>query len=168
LSELELISTANTANLYFEYDETGKPLRMEYGGGYYDPVTSRYINADSELADVGGEILGCNLFAYCFNNPNAYCQNNPINMTDETGHWPRWITAVVAIAAAVVAIVAAPAVAAVATVVAVVATVALVVQTVHYDARKAANSNLPATPEAATAAGWKNSKPYDAQWISYE
>ena len=22
----------------------------------------------------------------------AYCLNNPVNMTDDTGHWPKWLT----------------------------------------------------------------------------
>ena len=21
----------------------------------------------------------------------AYCNNNPVNMSDETGHWPKWL-----------------------------------------------------------------------------
>ena len=49
---------------------------------YYDPETGRWINADNQIAGVGGEILGYNMFAYCF--------NNPINMSDSTGNWPSW------------------------------------------------------------------------------
>ena len=41
---------------------------------------------------------GYNLFEYCF--------NNPVNLSDETGNWPRWITAAVAAVATVVAVVA--------------------------------------------------------------
>ncbi|OGO92982.1 MAG: hypothetical protein A2Y17_07070 [Clostridiales bacterium GWF2_38_85] len=33
---------------------------------YYDPTTYRFINADGQL---NSGILGCNLFAYCNNNP---------------------------------------------------------------------------------------------------
>ena len=51
---------------------------------YYDPETGRFINADGELSDVGGDILGYNLFAYCF--------NNPVNMDDPTGNWPKWLS----------------------------------------------------------------------------
>ena len=47
-----------------------------------------------------------NLFAYCF--------NNPVNMSDETGTWPSWAKKVV-IAVAVVAVVAAVAAVTVAT-----------------------------------------------------
>ena len=50
---------------------------------YYDPETCRFINADSHIAGVGGDMLGYNLF--------AYCHNNPVNMSDSTGHWPKWI-----------------------------------------------------------------------------
>ena len=52
------------------------------GSRYYDPVTGRWINADSVIAGVGGELKGYNLFAYCF--------NNPVNMTDDSGAWPSW------------------------------------------------------------------------------
>ena len=51
---------------------------------YYDSVISRWINADGELSNVGGDILGYNLFAYCF--------NNPVNMEDPTGNWPKWLS----------------------------------------------------------------------------
>ncbi len=38
---------------------------------YYDPVTHRFINADS-LASTGQGILGYNMFVYCLNNPVIY------------------------------------------------------------------------------------------------
>lgn len=47
----------------------------------------RFINADGQLSGVGGDIQGYNLF--------AYCQNDPVNMSDPTGHWPKWIKAAV-------------------------------------------------------------------------
>ena len=50
---------------------------------YYDPEIGRWINADSVIAGVGGSIQGYNMFAYCF--------NNPVNMSDSSGHWPQWI-----------------------------------------------------------------------------
>ena len=43
---------------------------------YYDPVTSRFINADG-LVTSGG-LLGNNMF--------AYCENNPVNRCDCSGH----------------------------------------------------------------------------------
>ncbi len=50
---------------------------------YYDPEVGRFISADSVISGVGGEVLGYNQFAYCF--------NNPVNMEDESGNWPKWI-----------------------------------------------------------------------------
>ena len=35
------------------------------------------------MAGVGGDLKGYNLFAYCF--------NNPVNMDDQDGNWPKWI-----------------------------------------------------------------------------
>ncbi|MBP3336727.1 MAG: DNRLRE domain-containing protein [Ruminiclostridium sp.] len=83
---------------YYYDAETGFYLT---GTRYYDPEIGRFINADGEISDVGGNVLGYNLFAYCF--------NNPVNMDDPTGQWPKWIgkaVAVVAVAAVVVAAVA--------------------------------------------------------------
>jgi len=51
---------------------------------YYDPKTCRFINADGELAGIGGSAPGYNLYAYCF--------NNPVNFSDPTGTWPDWGT----------------------------------------------------------------------------
>ena len=51
---------------------------------YYDPEVGRFINADGEISDVGGDALEYNLFAYCF--------NNPTNMDDPIGQWPKWLT----------------------------------------------------------------------------
>ena len=50
---------------------------------YYDAVVSRFLNADAGIAGVGGELLGCNMFAYSF--------NNPVNMDDQDGNWPKWV-----------------------------------------------------------------------------
>ena len=44
---------------------------------YYDPVTGRFINADS-FASTGQGFLGYNMF--------AYCNNNPIVFADSTGY----------------------------------------------------------------------------------
>ena len=64
---------------------------------YYDPEIGRFINADNQIVGVGGEVLGYNMF--------AYCMNNPVNMSDPSGSWPKWATKLVA-AVAVVAVVA--------------------------------------------------------------
>ena len=50
---------------------------------YYDPAVGRFINADNAIAGVGGDVHGYNLF--------SYCKNDPVNMSDHTGHWPQWI-----------------------------------------------------------------------------
>ena len=45
---------------------------------------------------MGGELLGYNMFAYCF--------NNPVNMSDSTGNWPKWLENTVKVVSAVVAV----------------------------------------------------------------
>ena len=50
---------------------------------YYDAEIGRFINADSVVSGVGGDVLGSNMFAYCL--------NNPVNRTDPTGNWPKWL-----------------------------------------------------------------------------
>lgn len=67
---------------------------------YYDPEICRFINADAALYQVGS-VLGCNMFAYAF--------NNPVMLSDSSGNWPKLSTifAVVAAAAVTVAAVAA-------------------------------------------------------------
>ena len=63
---------------------------------YYDPEIGRWINADNQIAGVGGEVLGYNMF--------AYCMNNPVNMSDPSGNWPRWATIALGAVAAVAAV----------------------------------------------------------------
>ena len=50
---------------------------------YYDPETGRFINADGVMDATGDSVQGYNVFVYCF--------NNPINMSDDSGHWPKWL-----------------------------------------------------------------------------
>ena len=53
---------------------------------YYDPAVRRFINADdATLLGVDCE----NLLQY---NQYAYCFNNPVNLTDDGGYWPSWLT----------------------------------------------------------------------------
>ena len=80
-------STGALANLnpfryrgYYYDDETGF---YYVSSRYYDPEVGRWINADNVIAGVGGDLKGYNLFAYCF--------NNPVNMDDQAGNWPKWI-----------------------------------------------------------------------------
>ena len=39
---------------------------------YYDANTGRFVNLDSRI---NGGVVGCNLYAYCLNNPVAYCDD---------------------------------------------------------------------------------------------
>lgn len=77
-----LASTVGVKNPYryrgYRYDtETG----LYYvGARYYDPVIGRFINADS-LVSTGSSILGTNMF--------SYCDNNPVNKSDPSGHCPE-------------------------------------------------------------------------------
>ena len=113
-----IIDDTGTVVARYTYDPWGKPLTVKDGNGvdiaanathvanvnpfryrgyfydtetgfyyvssrYYDPEIGRWINADDAIAGVGGDIRGYNLF--------AYCMNDPVNMSDHTGHWPQWI-----------------------------------------------------------------------------
>lgn len=66
------------------------------GSRYYNPEVGRFINADDRIADIGDNLIGYNMFAYCF--------NNPINMYDPTGSWPEWATLALGIGLATVAV----------------------------------------------------------------
>ena len=76
----------------------------------------------------------------------AYCGNNPVNMSDPSGNWPRWITAAVTVVAAVVTVVAVAtgnfAAASVAAKVTMVAGAAYLVQSAHYDDRASKNKGM--------------------------
>ena len=63
---------------------------------YYDPAIGRFISADGLLAGNAGDLEGYNLFAYCF--------NDPINLTDGEGNWPKWLKKVVTAVVIVVAV----------------------------------------------------------------
>ena len=64
---------------------------------YYDPEVGRWINADAaDYIGADGSPLSYNLFAYCL--------NNPVNMTDPTGNWPKLSKIFTAVAIAAVAV----------------------------------------------------------------
>ncbi len=112
---IAIVNSNNETVVSYQYDSWGKLLSCEdtsendivsfinpytYRGYYYDsdtemyflksryynPDLHRFISADSVVAGVGGEILGYNMFAYCL--------NNPVNMSDDNGNWPKWATKV--------------------------------------------------------------------------
>ena len=92
---------ASTAVVYNPFRYRGYYYDSETGlyyvsSRYYDPEIGRFINADSVIAGTGENVLGCNMFAYCF--------NNPVNMSDPTGNWPSWSTILKAAAIAVTAV----------------------------------------------------------------
>ncbi len=104
---MRIVNASGTVMASYDYDPYGKvisatgtlanvnPLRYRgyvydtetgfyyVSSRYYDPEIGRWINADSIIVGVGGNVKGYNLFAFCF--------NNPINMDDQTGNWPQWI-----------------------------------------------------------------------------
>lgn len=65
---------------------------------YYNPEIKRFISADGQIAGIGGDVNGYDLYEYCF--------NNPVNMSDSAGNWPNWakklVAAVVVVAAVAV------------------------------------------------------------------
>lgn len=65
---------------YYYDTETGLYVT---GTRYYNLELCRFINTDSVIAGTGGSIQGYNMFAYCF--------NNPVNMSDPSGNWPKWV-----------------------------------------------------------------------------
>ncbi len=95
---LRIVDTSGNVVATYQYDPYGKvisatgnlaeinPLRYrgyyydsETGfyylqSRYYDPTICRFINADSYVS-TGQGIIGCNMFAYCGNNPANYQDN---------------------------------------------------------------------------------------------
>ena len=63
---------------------------------YYDPETGRFISQDSIEYAAPEAVNGLNLYAYCL--------NNPVMMTDETGTMPEWLKWVLGILIIVVAV----------------------------------------------------------------
>lgn len=51
---------------------------------YYDAEIGRFVNADNAISGTGESVQGYNLYSYCF--------NNPVNMSDPNGNWPKWVS----------------------------------------------------------------------------
>ena len=64
---------------YYYDNETGW---YDLQSRYYDPEVGRFLNADV-FVSTGQGLRGTNLF--------IYCGNDPVNMSDETGYWPKWL-----------------------------------------------------------------------------
>ena len=64
---------------------------------YYDPVVGRFINADTIVAGEGEAPTESNLFAYCL--------NNPVNLSDPSGHWAEWFETAAKVASGVALVV---------------------------------------------------------------
>ena len=75
---------------YFDSDSGLYYLKSRY----YDPNLQRFINSDGQLAKK--DFVGANLF--------AYCGNNPVNLSDENGDWPKWLETTVKVASVVIAV----------------------------------------------------------------
>jgi len=111
----------------------------------------RFISADNLIAEVGSTVQGHNLYVYSF--------SNPVNMQDDSGNWPREVTLNAAKMTNSVAdfcrYTGNPLLAALGYVATAEIGATYVVQCVHYDVRKAWNTDLPQSPDEALAAGWR-------------
>ncbi len=94
-------SSSNTSLAKQQF--TGKKLDDEtglyyYGARYYDPLLGKFITPDTIVqAPSNPQTL----------NRYAYCNNNPINNVDPSGHsWKKWLSKAVAFIAAAVTFVA--------------------------------------------------------------
>ena len=76
---LSIINPYTYRGYFYEIETNSYFLKSRY----YNPELCRFISADSVVSGVGAEILGYNMFAYCL--------NNPVNMSDDNGNWPKWI-----------------------------------------------------------------------------
>ena len=65
---------------------------------YYDPAVGRFLSPDGQINNVGSDLLGANLF--------AYCGNNPVNRIDPNGNeWWHWLAAATIVVGTAVALV---------------------------------------------------------------
>jgi len=132
---------------YYYDEETGF---YYLNARYYDPQVRRFISADNLIAEVGSTVQGHNLYVYSF--------SNPVNMQDDSGNWPREATLNAAKMTNRVAdfcrYTGSPLLAAFGYVATAEIGATYVVQCVHYDVRKAWNTDLPQSPPGP-GEGWK-------------
>ena len=85
LNSSELVTKKNLVNsILYYYDEETKLYYLQ--SRYYDAEVGRFVNGDEiEVISFEQSLLATNLF--------AYCENNPVIYTDETGYFvvPRWL-----------------------------------------------------------------------------
>ena len=121
---------------------------------YYDPQVRRFISADDMIPEVGSSVQGHNLFAYSF--------NDPINLMDDSGEWPRKITLKAKETAQKVAEISKytgkPELATTAYFCEFMLFVLYETQSYHYDARKALNTCLPVDQGEADSIFWTSSE----------
>ena len=67
----------------YRYDEETGMYYLQ--SRYYNGSWGRFINSDAVIGQPG-DILSFNMF--------AYCHNNPVNMSDDSGYWPKWLKTV--------------------------------------------------------------------------
>jgi RHS repeat-associated protein len=66
-----------TPKLQFNFKEKDASGFYDYGARIYNPVTGRWLSPDTAAEE--------QLHRY------TYVRNNPLTMTDPTGHWPTWV-----------------------------------------------------------------------------
>ncbi|MBE6865610.1 MAG: RHS repeat-associated core domain-containing protein [Ruminococcaceae bacterium] len=81
-NEIGLINPFRYKSYYYDTDTGLYYLNSRY----YDPQVCRFVSADNAISGVGGDVRGYNLFSYCF--------NNPVNLDDSTGNWPKWLESI--------------------------------------------------------------------------
>ncbi|HJQ27375.1 MAG TPA: RHS repeat-associated core domain-containing protein [Blastocatellia bacterium] len=83
--EMRLLSGADDFRPKYEQRQWDAEVGLYYfGARYYDPMTGRFLTPDSQLG--GPDHLMSDVL-----NRYAFELNNPINLTDPTGHMAKWV-----------------------------------------------------------------------------